>query len=263
MIISPNTTSSNNNNVYSTKNAPNVLYANVFGGNMGNMNIGNINLNNLNVGSVGSMNYYQDNILSTQKRYRDDNYLNFSPNLNSASMMPQTPLYNSFSPNLPHIFMFNNSGGINSLTATPVPRNTGDNQNNANIDQNNSVNAFDYSFKDETVNETEKSDNKIANVVNNQSNNNESNPQQPVIVNQNPPIEYPNLVLVSTPVGNPNYGFYTWVMQGSPHPSTVNNINNFKKNANNSNLNSQNKKKSIRSNSSKLKKQKYKEEESC
>jgi hypothetical protein len=143
-----------------------------------------------------------ENFLSNHKRYRDESYLNFSPNLTAMPFKTLTPIYNNFSPNLSHIFMFNNS-----QTGTPLDKKQG-------TAQKKTEDTFNY-----------EANNQNSNKDNNTGNNNINN-----INNVN--IEIPNLVLVSTPLNNPNMGFYTWVINGSSNQNITNTskkINKLKK----------------------------------
>lgn len=177
-----------------------------------------------------------ETFLNSHKRYRDDNYLNFSPNLTAGSLKPLTPLYNNISPNKQNIFMFNNAN-TNSLTPTPIQK-----KSNYFMNTPRQENAF-FEYPPTSNNDVSKDQNTINNLNSSKTemtqtqnppnfNNNSTVALNPPVQNNNNSKNYsnvsnvnigiPNIVLVS-PACNPNLGFYTWVMQGSPHqPNTTN-----------------------------------------
>jgi hypothetical protein len=129
-----------------------------------------------------------ESLFTSQKRYRDD-YYNFSPNMSIGGLKPIPPMFtNTPINNIPGYFMFNNPcvGNI-SNTGTPLLK-----------PNERSTESLDFSaFKTDNI----------------------SSPLQP----DKSKVDCSNIVMVPT-AGN-NLGFYTWVINGSPYPNTVNNIN--------------------------------------
>jgi hypothetical protein len=171
-----------------------------------------------------------DSFLISQKRYRDENYLNFSPNINTGIVKSFTPVRDYYSPNFPNIFMFNNSGTntpllkLPSNACTPNPIKI-ENNFDYRINKNDSLTVNELS----SASENNITSNKSGNTINTSANSN----NQPYNNIENVNIEIPNILVVSTK--NSNLGFYTWLMQG-PTQSKLNidkKLKNLKKNKKN------------------------------
>jgi hypothetical protein len=149
-----------------------------------------------------------DPVFTSHKRYRDD-YYNFSPNFSMGGLKPLTPLYASTPYNIPGYFMFNNNS--NNMNLNNSSSNTATPKLLKSLIEDNKNNTFEIS--------TIKSDSLNSSVVDDSNSNIKLND-----IGGNK-LEGSNLVLVPS-AGN-NVGFYTWVINGSPHPAVaMNNISN-------------------------------------
>ncbi len=139
------------------------------------------NLNYLYLTNNSKNNTILESALFSNKRNRDENLMNYSPNLSAGNFKQFTPIYGAMSPNISKIFMFNTNYNNGSLTTTPLPiKNDNKDNDNSNNNQKISINdtseAFHYGIIKNENNFTEdfSSLNNINNnegVINNDSDN--------------------------------------------------------------------------------------------
>jgi hypothetical protein len=162
------------------------------------------------MGMNNSFYLYNDSIFTSHKRYRDD-YYNFSPNLSLGGLKPLTPMFANTPINIPGYFMFNNTNpGSSSNTGTPKLKSDTYKSETYKSEAYKSEAYKSEAYKSEAY----KSEAFECSTIKSDSHNNS-------ITEEKPKIDCSNIVLVPS-AGN-NLGFYTWVINGSPHPN-VNNI---------------------------------------
>lgn len=187
--------------------------------------------------------FCNENIFSGQKRFREE--MGFSPDRSAGTVKGFTPLYNSISPGVPNMFIFNNP------TFSPITpdvlmmkgaqqanfsqQSQGQTTNINNFNNTNNINfttslpqgemhksesLFEYSPQVKSSQHSSLVDEENFNIQNQSSQSEKNNlPNENNISRvNNLNIDVPNLLLVSTPNSNlnPNLGFYKWVLQGSP-----------------------------------------------
>jgi hypothetical protein len=179
--------------------------------------------------------FCNESIFTGQKRFREE--MGFSPDRSAGPVQGFTPLYNSISPGVPNMFIFNNP------TFSPITPdvllmkgaqqaqqgqwqttniNNFNNTNNINFTSSHSPgemikseSLFEYSSLAKSSQQSSVVDEGENNQTQSSQSGNTPNVNSINNVN-NLNIEIPNIVLVSPTINNPNMGFYTWVMQGSP-----------------------------------------------
>ncbi len=165
---------------------------------------------------------WTDNLFTTHKRYRDDYHMSFSSQVSPGTFPTLTPLVN-LPEGVSQLFVFNTQSGNTSNPFTPnhVLLNPSSSATLSSAKCNSDDNMFQYSpvlkkiptHQSQSKHDQESVESKGRSLSYHSVNSLSSYANN---INNNVNIEMPNMLLL--PGGNPNLGFYTWVMQGTPTP---------------------------------------------